>query len=333
MKLACAFAALTLAATAASAAPGGYRILDRIPGADGGWDFVRIDPDRDRLWMTRGSSVTAIDLASDKVTAGLAPGERLHDVLPVNGGRELLITLGNANRAVFADARTGAVLAAVPTGKNPDAAAYDPASGLVLVMDHDGGDVMLIDPRTHKAVGDIQVGAGLEVAAVDGKGMAYVNIEDKNETAVLDIKARRVDRRIALPGCDGPTGVAYVVARHWLIASCDGSTDVVDAATGSLVKTLKTGKAADGVAYDARRELAFVAGREGSLSVISLKGGKPAVIQVLKTEPNNRTLAVDPRSGRVYLPVAQLAPPAPGQRPAPVAGTFHVLVVGPSSGK
>src|SRR5947209_12115050 len=99
MRMAWALGALTLAATAASAASGGYRILDRIAGPDGGWDFVRVDPAHDRLWMTRGTSVMAVDLASGKVTAGLAPGERLHDVLPVNGGRELMITLGNANAA------------------------------------------------------------------------------------------------------------------------------------------------------------------------------------------------------------------------------------------
>ncbi|MDB5476656.1 MAG: hypothetical protein JWP49_2167 [Phenylobacterium sp.] len=333
MKLACALAALTLAATAASAAPGGYRILDRIKGPDGGWDFVRVEPAHDRLWMTRGTSVMAVDLASGKVTAGLAPGERLHDVLPVNGGKELLITLGNANTAIFVDAQTGATLASVPTGKNPDAVEFDPASGLVLVMDHDGGDVVLIDPATHKGVGQIQIGGGLEVAAVDGKGRAFVNVEDKNDTAVLDIKARKVVGRIALPGCDGPTGIAYVAKRNWLIASCDGSTDVVDAGSGKLIKTLKSGKEADGVGYDARRELAFVAGRDGTLTIISLKGGKPTVVQVLKTEANNRTLAVDPRSGRVYLPVAQLAAPAPGQKLAPVPGTFHVLVVGPPAAK
>ena len=333
MKLSCALTALTLAATAASAAPGSYRILDRLPGPDGGWDFVRVDPDHDRLWMTRGTSVMAINLTSGQVIAGLAPGERLHDVLPVNGGKELLITLGNDNVAVFADARSGATIATVPTGKNPDAAVFDPATGLVLVMDHDGGDVVLIDPKTHRAVGRIEVGGGLEVAAVDGKGRAYVNVEDKNQTAVLDIRGRKVERRIGLPDCDGPTGIAFVADRNWLIASCDGATDVVDARSGALIKTLKTGKEADGVAYDPGRERAFVAGREGSLSIISLQGGRPTVSQVLHTEANNRTVAVDPRSGRVYLPVAQLAAAVPGQRPAPVAGTFHVLVVGPARAK
>lgn len=312
----------------AAAAAGGYRVVDQIKGPDGGWDFARIDPGSNRLLVTRGTSVMALDLGSGKVTAGLAPGQRLHDALPVNGGRELLVTNGDAGTAVFADAHTGAALATVQTGKNPDATALDPSTGLVLVMNHSDGTIALLDPRTHKTAGRIEVGGDLEMAAPDGAGRAYVNVENKNETVLVDVAHRKVLRRIPLPGCEGPTGVAYYPARKWVIAACDGATDVVDARTGKLVKTLKTGKEADGVAIDARRGLAFVPGREGSLSILSLRGRSPAVVQVLKTEANNRTLALDERSGRVYLPVAQLAPAPDGQKPTPVPGTFHVLVVG-----
>lgn len=327
-KLACAIAALSLAVTAASAAAAGYRILDRIKGPDGGWDFVRVDPSTNLLWMTRGTSLMTVDLTSRKVTSGIVTGQRLHDVLLLPGGTEILVTQGGTDTALFADAKTGQVMATIPTGKNPDAAAYDPSTGLVLVMEHNGGDVVLIDPKRHKAVGSIAVGGDLEMAATDGQGGAYLTVEDKNDIAVLDLKARKVVRRIALPGCDGPTGVAYIKSRGWLIASCDGGTTVVEARSGALVKTLKTGKAADGVAVDDRRHMAFVPGRDGSLSVISLKGAMPAVIQVLKTEPNNRTLALDPRDGRIYLPVARLAPGAEGKM-VPVSGSFQVVVVGP----
>lgn len=315
-------------ASGAAAAAGGYRVIDEVKGPDGGWDFARIDPVSNRLLVTRGTSVMSLDLATGKVAAGLAPGQRLHDALPVNGGRELLVTNGDAGTAVFVDARTGATHATVQTGKNPDATALDPATGLVLVMNHSDGTIALVDPRTHAAAGRIEVGGDLEMAAPDGAGRAYVNVENKNETVLVDIAHRKVLRHIALPGCDGPTGVAYDKSRRWIVAACDGATDVVDARTGKLVKTLKTGKEADGVALDARRGLAFVPGREGSLSVVSLKGRAPAVVQVLKTEANNRTLALDERSGRIYLPVAQLAPAPEGQKPAPVPGTFHVLVVG-----
>lgn len=324
--LGAALAGAFLATTAVAA--GSYRVLERIKGPDGGWDFARVDTATNRLYVTRGTFVMAMDLASRKIVSGLAPGRHLHDALPVNGGRELLITDGDAGTAVFASAATGATIATVKVGRNPDAAALDPKTGLVLVMNHSDGTITLLDPRAHKAVGSIAVGGDLEVAAPDGSGRVYVNVEDKNETALIDVARRAVVRRFPLPGCDGPTGVAYDPGRSWVIASCDGATDVVNADTGALVKTLKTGKAADGVALDEKRKFAFVAGREGSLSVISLNGPSPSVVQVIKTARNNRTLALDPRNGQVYLPVADLLPAPKGQLPKAVPGTFRVLVVG-----
>lgn len=303
-----------------------YKIIDRIPGPDGGWDYVRVDPDNNRLLVARGTSVMAVDLATKVVTPGLAAGARLHDALPVNG--ELLVTNGGTATAVFADAKTGATIATVPTGKGPDAATYDPQSGLVLVMDHAGGQVTLIDPKAHQAVGTVDVGGDMEAAAVKN-GRAYVNVEDKNEIAVIDIANRKVVTRWALPGCDAPTGIALIAGGKQLIAACDGSSVIVDIASGKVVQALPTGKGADGVAYDAKRNLAFVsAGRDGTLSVIDLGGKSAKIVQTLPTQASARTIAIDERTGRLYLPAATFgAVPAGATRAAAVPGSFVVLVV------
>lgn len=303
-----------------------YKIIDRIPGPDGGWDYVRVDPDNNRLLVARGTSVMAVDLATRVVTPGLAAGARLHDALPVNG--ELLVTNGGTATAVFADAKTGATIATVPTGKGPDAAIYDPQSRQVLVMDHAGGQVTLIDPKTHQAVGAVDVGGDMEAAAVKD-GRAYVNVEDKNEIAVIDIANRKVVTRWALPGCDAPTGIALIADGKRLIAACDGSSVIVDIASGKVIQTLSTGKGADGVAYDDKRNLAFVpAGRDGTLSVIDLGGKSAKITQTLRTQPSARTIAIDQRTGRLYLPAATLGPaPAAGGRAPALPGSFVVLVV------
>ncbi len=317
--------AALLALPVAAAPP--YRIVDRIPGPDGGWDYVRVDGGANRVLVARGSSVMAIDLGTRTVTPGLAPGVRLHDALPVAG--ELLVTNGGTETAVFADAATGKTLATVPTGKGPDAATYDPKSGLVLVMDHAGGDVTLIDPRTHAVVATITVGGEMEAAAVLGN-RAYVNVEDKNEIAVIDIPSRQVIARWPLAGCEGPTGIALVNADRQLISACDGTSVIVDVATGKVIQVLPTGKGADGVAYDAGRSLAFVpAGRDGTLAVVAFGGKQAKIIQILRTQVSARTIAIDKRTGHLYLPSATFgAAPAGGGRPPLVPGSFAVLVIG-----
>jgi len=176
----------------------------------------------------------------------------------------------------------------------------------------------------------VAVGGALEEGAADGAGRAFVNIESKNEIAVIDVAARTVTAHWPLTGCDGPTGLAYDPQDKLLIAACDGTTAIVSAASGKVVQTLPTGKGADGAVYDARHRLAFVpAGRAGTLSVIGFAKGEAKILQTVTTELGARTLAVDERSGRVYLPTAQYVVPAGGGRPTTVPGTFHVLVVGP----
>jgi DNA-binding beta-propeller fold protein YncE len=319
-----------VAATAAQAAGSGYHVLDRIPGPDGGWDYASYDAARDRVLVARTEAVTAIDLKTRAVNPAFAMAARGHAAFPVKGGAEVVITNGTPSTAVFVDATTGAPIATVSTGDGPDDAIVDPKSGLLLVMNHRAGSVTLIDIATHRAVGVIAVGGVLEAAAVDGKGRAFINVEDKNQIAVIDIAGRRVTARYPLAGCEGPTGIAYAAADKLLISSCDGVAEIVQADTGKVVRQIKIGDGADGVAYDAGRKLAFVpAGKDGTLAVIAVAHGDATLIDTVVTQKGARTLTLDPASGRLFLPTATYVLAAtPGGRPTLIAGTFQLLVVG-----
>jgi len=322
--------ALALAAGAASAAPT-YRVTDRIAGPDGRWDYVRVDAGHRRLLVAHGAAVMAVDLATRAVTPSIASGVYLHDALPIDGDRQIVVTDGSAGTATFLAADGAGPAVVVKAGQNPDAVAFDAKSGLVLVMNHGSGDVTLVDARTHAVTGAVSVGGALEAAAVDEAGHAFINIEDRNEIAVLDLATKSVTARYKLKGCDGPTGLAYDRDDRLLIAACDGASVLVDAASGETLQALATGGGADGVVFDATRRLAFVpSGDDGRLAVISVGRRDARIIQSVVTEPGARTLAIDPETGRLYLPVAERAPPtAAGGRGPLKPGTFHVLVVGP----
>ncbi len=321
---------LPVAVVAAPAGGSGYHVVDRIAGPDGGWDYLSYDAKHGRVLVARTTGVDAFDPKTRKVTAAFAPAAWGHAAFAVNGGTELLITNGAKGLATFVDAETGAAVASVATGIAPDDAIVEPRSGLLLVMNHAGGDITLIDPKAHKAVGTIPVGGTLEASAVDGLGHAFVNIENKNQIAVVDVAARKVTARYDLAGCEGPTGIAYAAADKLLISACDGVAVIVRADTGKLVRSIKVGDGADGVAYDAARGLAFVpAGHDGTLAVIRVAHGDATLIDTVPTQKGARTITLDPATGRVFLPAAQYDPPAtPGARPKAKAGTFELLVVG-----
>jgi hypothetical protein len=321
--------AILLASTAAHGGPSGYQVRHKISGPDGTWDYLRVDAANDRLLVAHGSSVMAMDLSSKVVTPVFASGLLLHDLLPILNGAEVVVTNGGTATVVFIDGKTGATIATVKTGVGPDAAAYDAQSGMVLIMDHFGGDVVMIDPKTHTAVGSIPVGGKLEGGAPDGKGRLYVNVEDKSEIAVVDLAARATVAHYPLTGCEGPTGIAYDAADDQLISACDGATVLVEAKTGRVLASLPTGAGADAIAYDARHRLAFVpAGDIGSLAIVKVGKGKAAIVDTVTTEIGARTVALDERTGKLYLPSAIFGPKPAAGRAKALPGTFHIIVVG-----
>jgi DNA-binding beta-propeller fold protein YncE len=329
-------AAAFAAAFAAGAAPAqtvpAYGVVDRIAAPDGGFDYASFDPTHRRVYVSRTGGVLALDVDTKRVTGHLTDAQKAHESLPLDDGARLLVTDSGSNSAHLVDALSGELLADIPTGQKPDAALFDPATGLALVMNGHSGDVTLIDPKTRKAVGAIAVGGALEFAAADGFGRAYVNVEDQNQIAVLDTKARAVVGRYVLKGCEGPTGLAYAADGGVLIAACANKVaKVIRAADGQDLATLAIGAGPDAVIYDATRHLAFIpCGQDGVLEVLDLRAvGGVAVVQSVQTQRGARVGAVDPQDGDLYLPTATYTPSPTGGRPVAQPGTFTILVVGP----
>jgi DNA-binding beta-propeller fold protein YncE len=133
---------------------------------------------------------------------------------------QVLSTNGDSDTATLFDGISGKVRAQISTGQKPDGAVFDPASRLVFVMDGKDGTVTLIDPVRGDSPGRITVGGKLEAAVADGLGRVFVNVETSNEIAVIDTAQRKVLTRYALPGCDGPTGLALDQEKGLLVAAC-----------------------------------------------------------------------------------------------------------------
>jgi DNA-binding beta-propeller fold protein YncE len=243
-------------------------------------------------------------------------------VLP--GGR-LLSTNGGTNTVTLSDSQGRPIVKDIPTGKKPDAAVFDPKTGLVFVMDGGEGDVTLIDPKAGTSVGRIVVGGALEFAVADGLGHVFVNIEDKAEIAVIDTEGRKVAARFALPDCTEPSGLSLDPDRHILLAVCRNQKAVaVKAQDGAVLASLDIGRGPDAAIFDAHRQIFFVpCGRDGVLVAITDQDGKLAIARKIPTVNGARTGALDPETGRLYLPTADSTP---GDR-KPLAGTFRILVV------
>ena len=116
-----------------------------------------------------------------------------------------------------------------------------------------------------------------------------------------------------------------------------GSLVVVDGANGKLVATQPIGPGVDALEFDPAKGLIFVStgGGDGVLSIFHEDSAdRYSLVENVKTLPGARTMALDHKTGVVYLPVADVgpAPAAPAENPRPrrrmVPGTFSVLAVG-----
>ena len=140
-----------------------------------------------------------------------------------------------------------------------------------------------------------------------------------------------------LPGCADPTGLALDAKKGRLFAGCGNRVAaVVSAADGKLLATVPTGGGTDGVAFDPGRGLAFVSNGEGTLTVIAeTSPGVFRAVQSVETQKGARTVALDEKTHRLYLPTARFGPPPSptpermSPRPVAIPGSFEILVVGP----
>jgi DNA-binding beta-propeller fold protein YncE len=312
-------------ATHAAAAPPRLAVTSEIAGPDGGWDYLSFDPVHRRLYVSRSDGTMAIDVDTGKVTPKLVDAQRTHMAVPADQGADLVITSTTAGAAVVADALTGQVRATIKTGTKPDGAFLEPTSGLVWVLDNAGAGIALIDAKAGTKVATIAVPGALESAAMDGQGKVFVNVEDKNEIAVIDVKARKLVGHYPLAGCEEPNGLAYGEGR--LVAACTNNVaKVVDPRDGKVLATLPIGPRPDTALYDPARKLVYVpTGGDGKLTLIS--PGQAKVVGVVATHTGARSQALDPKTGALYLPAADYTPGQGGGRPTPVPGTFRILEV------
>jgi YVTN family beta-propeller protein len=320
---------LAIALSSAAVARTDYRVVSEFPAGDGGRDLLSVSSADQRVYVAHADRVTAFDLRTGKATDKIVAGQRVHAALAIPGTHEVLSTNGETNNAYLFDGRTGRIRATIPTGTKPDAAAYDSSTRTVWIMNPGSGDVTVVDPASARVLATIPIGGSLELGASDGHGKMFINVEDKNEVAVLDTRSRKLIRRFELEGCEGPTGIALDPSAHQIVSACANGVAIVSALDGRKVAALPIGKGADGAAFDPKRRVILIpGGRDGNIAVLRL-GTRPSVIANVTTAVSARTIAVDPSSGRAYLPAATLHGAAAGERPKPVPGTFRILVVGP----
>jgi YVTN family beta-propeller protein len=324
----------------AAAAEQSYKLVSEIPiGGEGGWDILSVDSAARRLYLSHATKVVVVDLDKNVVAGEIADTPGVHAFIAVPELKRGFSSNGKENKSSVVDLGTLKTISKLDTGENPDAMAYEPKSGQLYIFNHSGNSVTIIDAKNAKVTSTIQLGGSPEFGVADSKaGRVYCNLEDKSEVVAIDTAKHEVTARWPLAPGQEPTGIALDAAHHRLFAACHNKMMVMlDTETGKVVATVPIGSGTDGCAFDEQTQLAFASCGEGVTTIAKEETpDKLTVMQTLKTEPRARTMELDPRTHRIYLPSAQFQPapsPSPGAspgRPTVVPNSCKLLVYAPA---
>lgn len=327
------FALVLLASLLPASAQSQWQVLKTLPiGGDGGFDYITVDAPTHRLFVPRTTHTMVIDESSGKVLADIPGQKTAHGVAIVPKlGRGFITDGGGTGSIVIFDLKTYKVLGKIATVPDSDGIIYDEAQNRILVSAGDSGALITfkpdIDPKSGKMEAPIKLDGAPEFLAADGKGKVYVNLEDKDVVAVVDLASRKVTARWPVTPGGHPVGMSIDAKSHRLFVGCRKPQKLVVISTtdGKVEGSVDIGAGVDATAVDEGH--AFASCRDGSLTVVSDKAGKVDVEQVVKTVYGAKTLGVDSATHLIYLPTADFeASSAP--RPKAKPNSFKIVVVG-----
>ena len=233
-----------------------YHVVKKIAvGGEGGWDLLIADTANDRLYVSRGTHVTVVDLLKDSVIGDIANTPGVHGIAIASSLNRGFTSNGRDTSVTIFDLRTLAPISTVKvTGPNPDAILFDPFSGRVFSFNARGNNATAIDAASGKVVGTIAFDGNPELPVTDGKGTVYVNIENKSEIVAFDPRTLTVRNTWPLAPCEEPTGLALDGSHGRLFSMCGNKLmAVVDASSGKVITAVSATNDADpSLATDAR---------------------------------------------------------------------------------
>lgn len=335
MKKHCIIAAIFLTAGVSSFAQGksAYHISASFPiKSGGGYDYLTVDPASEKLYVSHGSQVNVLNKFTGDSIGVIKTEKDVHGIALVPALGKGYVSNGSLNKVLVFDLATNKVLTYVPTGKFADGIFYDDFSKKVISCNGMSKNMTVIDPTADTVFATIQLTGWPETAVSDGKGNIYVNNAEKAEMDVIDVSTFKVIHNWPNKPGTGASGLAIDRENMRLFATCENKMMIVmDATSGKVIASLPTGEGADGAGFDDRLKTAYSSNGESTLTVVKeLSADKFVVAENVKTKPGARTIAVDQKTSKIYLPSGLFKPATKESfRPQIIPGTFKILVVEP----
>jgi YVTN family beta-propeller protein len=314
-----------------------YKILSKIhlEGNDG-WDYLTVDENSNRLFLSHGTQVQVVDLTTGKLAGSVPNLKGVHGIAIAHDLNKAFISCGRDSSIVIVDLTTLKFISKLKvTGANPDAILYDGFSHKVFTFNGRSSNATVIDAKTYKIEATIPLEGKPEFSVTDGKGKIFVNNEDNSTIYVINATTLKVEQKWPIAPGEGPSGLAIDLKNHRLFSVTDKLMVILDSEKGNIVATVPIGDGVDGVMFDPGMKRAYSSNGEGTVSVVEeVNPNSFKVVETIPTQKGARTIGINTKTHRIYLPTAEYGetPAAtkenPRPRPSIKPGTFTILEIG-----
>ncbi len=293
-------------------ADGPYRILRSVKvGGEGGFDYVNADSAGRRLYMARSGKTNPrlliFDLDALKQVGeigSISAHGAVADPKSHHG-------FASSKPITMFDTATMATIKPITVDGNPDGLTYDPSSRRVYVLSHSAPGITAISAADGAVLGTVDLGAAPEQTVSDGKGHLYVDLEDKDAVGVVDAGTLTVTARYPLGDKHIPAGLAMDPRTRVLFVACRNPAALVmmNADTGAVLDSIPIGLGNDGVVFNPATREIFASQGDGTLAVVKENSATSFELeQILPTQSGAKTLALDSKTGHIFLIAADYGP-------------------------
>ena len=305
---------------------------------NGFWDYLAIDEKTDRLFVSHANITQVLNTETGELIGTIPNTNGVHGIALNYPFNKAFISCGKDSSVQVIDLTTLEPITKIKTqGANPDAILNDTYSNQVFVFNGGSEDATVINAETDSIIGTIALPEKPEFSVTDGKGKVFVNIEDKGLITVINTSTLKVENSWSLAPGEEPSGLAIDLDQQHLFAVCSNKKMIVlNAVNGKLIQVIDIGEGSDGCGFDPKLKRAYSSNGEGTLTIIQeVEDGSYRILQTLNTQVGGRTLGLNKKTHRIYIPTAEFGPaPSPTKEnpnpwPTILAGTFKVLKISP----
>jgi DNA-binding beta-propeller fold protein YncE len=287
-----------------------------LPGKATRWDYMDIDASRSRLFIAHlgDSAVVVVDTKTKAVVGTIGNAGEVHGVVAIPQLGRAYATATKTNEVIAIDATSLKILARTPTGVHPDGLAYAPEAHKVYVSDESGKTETVVDAQSNKRIATIPLGGSVGNTRYDPASKhIFVNVQGTSELIEIDPATDKIVQRIPVPGADGNHGLLIEPALRLAFIACEGNDKllVMDLHTKKVVSEFAVPGRPDVLAYDAELGLLYVASESGVVYQFKVNAQGVTKAGEERVGANAHTVAVDPATHEVYLPLKE-----PGKPPA-----------------